>query len=78
MHATSYGGAPLANASVTFTITIQGLAPIVSPVLTTDSKGVATWQVAITGATPGSGRANVLVTSLQGDVITATAGITTT
>jgi hypothetical protein len=78
MHATSYGGAPLANASVTFTVTIQGLAPIVSPVLTTDSKGVATWQVAITGATPGSGRANVLVTSPQGDVITSTAGITTT
>ena len=77
-HATSYGGAPLAGASVTFTVTIQGLAPIVSPVLTTDSKGVATWQVAITGATPGAGRANVLVTSSQGDVITATAGITTT
>jgi hypothetical protein len=78
MHATSYGGSPLAGASVTFTILIYGLAPIVSPVLTTDSKGVATWQVAITGATAGSGRANVLVTSPQGDVMTATAGITTT
>jgi hypothetical protein len=78
LHATSYGGTPLAGASVTFTVTIQGLAPIVSPVLTTDSTGTATWKVAITGATPGSGRANVLVTSSQGDVITATAGITTT
>ena len=78
LHATSFGGEPLAGASVTFTLTIQGLGPIVSPSLTTDSKGVATWQVSITGATAGSGRASVLVTSAQGDVVTATAGITTT
>jgi hypothetical protein len=78
VHPTSYGGSPLAGASVTFTILIYDLAPIVSPPLTTDSKGVAAWQVAITGAAAGSGRVNVLVTSPQGDVITATYAITTT
>jgi hypothetical protein len=78
VHATSFGGAPLANAAVTFTVAIQGLGPIVSPQLTTDSKGVATWQVAITGATAGAGQASALVTSSEGDVLTATAAITTT
>lgn len=77
MHATSFGGAPLANASVTFTVTIQGLGPIVSPPLITNASGVATWQVAITGASVGTGQASVLVTSAGGDVITATAAITT-
>ena len=76
-HASSFGGAPLANASVTFTVTIQGLGPIVSPQLTTNASGVATWQVPITGASAGTGQASVLVTSAGGDVITATAAITT-
>ena len=75
MHASSFGGAPLAGASVTFTVTIYGLGPIVSPQLTTNASGVATWQVAITGASAGTGQASVLVTSAGGDVITATAAI---
>lgn len=78
LRASSFNGAPLANASVTFTVTVQGLAPIVSPQLTTDATGTATWKVQITGSAPGSGQASVLVTTSAGDVITATAGITTT
>jgi hypothetical protein len=76
-HASSFGGAPLSGASVTFTVAIQGLAPMVSPELTTDSSGTATWQVAVTGATAGTGQASVLVTSSTGDVVTATAAIVT-
>ena len=76
-HASSFGGAPLAGATVTFTVAIQGLAPMVSPELTTDSTGTATWQVAVTGATSGTGQASVLVTSSTGDVVTATAAIVT-
>ena len=78
LHASSFSGAPLANATVTFTITIQGLGPIVSPQLTTDATGTVTWQVPITGASPGSGQASVLVTTPAGDGVTATAPITTT
>ena len=78
LHAVSIDGGPLANAKVTFTVTIQGLAPIVSPELTTDATGVATWSVDISGATPGTGACSVLVTSPAGDQTTATAAITTT
>ncbi|MGA3029810.1 MAG: Ig-like domain-containing protein [Candidatus Limnocylindrales bacterium] len=78
LHATSFNGGPLANASVTFTVTIQGLGPIVSPELTTDATGTATWQVSISGASPGTGQASVLVTSPAGDQVTGTAPITTT
>ncbi len=78
LHATSLDGSPLANAKATFTVTITGLAPIVSPELTTDSTGTATWQVSISGASPGTGQASVLVTSPAGDQVTGTAGITTT
>jgi hypothetical protein len=78
LHATSFNGGPLANANVTFTVLISGLAPIVSAELTTDATGVVTWQVPISGATPGAGQASVLVTSPAGDIITATTNITTT
>jgi len=78
LHATSIGGGPLASAKVTFTVTIQGLGPIVSPDLTTDATGVATWEVDITGASPGTGSASVLVTTTAGDQTTATVAITTT
>jgi hypothetical protein len=78
LHATSLNGGPLANAKATFTVTIQGLGPIVSPELTTDSTGTATWQVSIAGAAPGTGQASVLVTSPAGDQITGTAAVTTT
>jgi hypothetical protein len=78
LHATSFNGGPLANAKVTFTVTIQGLGPQVSPELTTDSTGTATWQVTISGAVAGVGQASVLVTSSEGDVVTATSAITTT
>jgi len=78
LRATSMNGGPLANAKATFTVTIQGLGPIVSPELTTDSTGTATWQVGIAGAAPGTGQASVLVTSPAGDQITGTAAVTTT
>lgn len=78
LRATSFSGAPLANATATFTVTIQGLGPIVSPELTTDATGTATWQVAVSGAEPGNGQVSVLVTSPAGDQVTGTAAITTT
>ena len=78
LHATSVNGGPLANATATFTVTIQNLDPIVSPELTTDATGTATWQVPIFGALPGDGQASVLLTSPAGDQVTGTAPITTT
>jgi predicted secreted protein len=78
MHATSVNGGPLADAEVTFTVLIQGLAPIESPQLTTDATGTATWQIDISGATAGTGEASVMVTSPDGDTATATASITIT
>jgi len=77
-HCTSVNGGPLADAQVTFTVLIQGLAPIQSPQLTTDSTGTATWQIDISGATAGTGEASVLVVSPAGDTVTATSGITIT
>ncbi len=76
--ATSTNGGPLADASVTFTVQVQGLAPVVSPSLTTDATGTATWQISISGAASGSGQASILVTSPAGDTVTATAAITIT
>ena len=78
LRATSLNGGPLANAKATFTVTIVGLGPIVSPELTTDATGSATWQVTISGATPGTGQTSVLVTSPAGDQVTGTASVTTT
>ena len=78
LHATSLNGGPLANAKATFTVTIVGLGPIVSPELTTDATGTAIWQVTISGASPGIGQTSVLVTSPAGDQVTGTAGVTTT
>jgi len=78
VHATSVNGGPLANANVTFTVSIDGLGPIVSPELTTDATGTATWQVTISGGVPGPGQANVLITSPAGDQVTGSAPITTT
>lgn len=78
LRATSFNGGVLANATVTFTVMIQGLGPIVSPEMTTDATGTVTWQVAVSGATAGIGQASVLVTSPDGDQVTATVKITTT
>jgi hypothetical protein len=78
LHAASVNGGPLADAAVTFTVTLAGLSPNVSPELTTDATGTATWHVAIFGALPGNGQAGVLVTSPAGDPVTDTAPITTT
>lgn len=78
LRATSLNGGPLANAKATFTVTIQGLGPIVSPELTTDSTGTISWQVSIAGAAPGLGQASVLVTSPAGDQVIGTAAVTTT
>lgn len=78
VHATSVNGGPLANAKVTFIVTIQALGPIQSNELTTDATGVATWVVNVSGGAPGTGQASVMVTSPAGDVVTGTATITTT
>jgi hypothetical protein len=78
LHATAFNGAPLGNAKATFTVTIAGLGPIVSPELTTDATGTATWQVSISGAVSGNGQASVLVTSSQGDQVTGNTAIVTT
>jgi hypothetical protein len=78
IHATTFNGNPLAGAKATFTVTIQGLAPIVSPEMTTDATGTATWNVSVSQATPGIGQATVVVVSDAGDVTTANASITTT
>jgi hypothetical protein len=77
-HATSANGGPLANASVTFTLTIQGLGPITPDPMKTDATGTATWTTTISNATPGgSGLATVQVTSSTGDSITNSAKVTT-
>jgi len=78
IRATSFNGDPLANAKATFTVTVQGLGPIMSPELTTDATGTAVWEVNISQATPGIGQAIVVVTSDAGDQVTANAPITTT
>ena len=75
-HATSANGGPLANANVTFTLTIQGLGPMTWSGKT-DATGTATWQTTISGATPGSGLATVQVISSTGDSVTSSAKITT-
>ena len=78
VHATSINGGPLAKARVTFTVTVQGLGPIVSPEMTTDATGTATWQVTVSGALTGSGQASVLITSPAGDEVTGSSTLTTT
>jgi hypothetical protein len=78
LHATSFNGVPLGNAKATFTVTIAGLGPIVSPELTTDATGTVTWQVSISGAIAGNGQASVLVTSSQGDQVTGNTAVVTT
>jgi hypothetical protein len=77
-HATSVNGGPLANASVTFTLTVTGLGPITPASMTTDATGTATWTTTVTGATEGSGLATVQVTSSTGDSVTDSTKITTT
>lgn len=78
VRATSVNGGPLAGAGVVFTVTVAGLGPIVSPELTTDQTGTASWKVTISGATAGIGAANVLVTTTDGNQIPATTRLTTT
>lgn len=76
VHATSSTGSPLANASVTFTVNVNGLGPILSPDITTNAKGTATWTTSISGAAPGPGSASVLVTSATGDQARGTTPLT--
>jgi hypothetical protein len=78
VRATSVNGGPLAGASVVFTVTVAGLGPIVSPELTTDQTGTASWKVTISKATAGIGAATVLVTTGDGDQMSATTPLTTT
>ena len=75
--ATSVGGGPLAGATAVFTVGPAGVPQVVSPSLTTNQSGVATWKVTITGAQPGIGQVSVLVTSADGDTATATVRLTT-
>ncbi len=76
--ATSANGGPLAGATATFTVTVVGLGPIVSPEIQTNQAGTATWKVTISGATAGVGAATVLVVTATGDQVPATAKIVTT
>jgi len=78
VHASSYNGGPLANATVVFTVTVYGLGPIVSQQITTDATGTATWSVPISGSQAGLGQASVLVVDPAGDQVTGTTTITTT
>jgi hypothetical protein len=78
VHATAEDGSPLAGAKVVFTVLVYGLGPLVSDALTTDAKGSVTWQVTISGATPGIGQAAALVTSSAGKPAPPYATITTT
>lgn len=78
VRATSANGGPMAGAKVVFTVTVQGLGPIVSPEVTTDQTGTASWKVAVSGATPGVGAATALVTTSDGDQVSATTRLTTT
>jgi hypothetical protein len=74
---TTQNGGPLAGASAVFTVSVVGLNSIVSPEVTTDQTGTATWKVTISGASPGVGVASVLVTSTDGSQVTATTQLTT-
>ena len=56
---------------MTFTVTVHGLGPIVSPALITDQTGTSKWKVTITGATPGLGTAAALVATGDGNQIPA-------
>ncbi|MGD0863627.1 MAG: hypothetical protein ABSA21_12890 [Candidatus Limnocylindrales bacterium] len=78
LQATSAGGGPMAGASAVFTVSVVGLGPIVSPEVTTNAKGTATWKVTISGAWPGIGQATALVTASDGDQVSATTRLTTT
>ncbi len=78
VHSTSTNGGPLAGANVVFTVGVYGLAQIVSPTLTTDQTGTATWKVTISGATPGPGTATVVVSTSDGSQALATTNLTTT
>jgi hypothetical protein len=77
VHATSFNGNPLANATAAFTVTVHGLGPI-SSILTTDATGTAVWEVNISQATAGPGQATVTVTTDAGDQAKDNAPITTT
>jgi Bacterial Ig domain len=54
-------GAPLAGATVTFSLTFPGEPPIVSSPLTTSSKGRVTWKTTIPATTAGKGEIVALV-----------------
>jgi hypothetical protein len=78
VNATSEDGSPLDGATVVYTVTVEGLGPIVSPELTTNALGEADWQVTISGAAQGIGAASVLITTTDGDQVEATVRLTTT
>ena len=80
VHATAQNGSPLPNASVTFTVQIQGIpGTIISGPIKTNATGTATWSVAISGATPGIGQVSAWMTTSAGDgVPSGSVRITTT
>ena len=78
VHATSVNGGPLAGASVTFSVLVQGLGPFSSSGLTTNQSGVSTWSVTISGATAGGGSATAYITTSNGDSIQKDMPLTTT
>jgi len=73
---TDPNGHPVDGATVTFTLSIPGIAPITQNT-TTDGAGTAVFQTTVPkGATPGSGLATILVTATHLGTVSARAVIT--
>ncbi len=64
-------GKPVAGATALFTVSVPGIPALVSPVLTTDASGKATFSTTIPkGAMAGAGVADVLITMPNGNQTT--------
>jgi hypothetical protein len=73
---TGADGKPVAGATALFTVSVPGLAAIVSSQVTTDANGTAQFSTTIPkGAMAGQGVADVLVTLKNGKTITARAAL---
>lgn len=75
--ATGADGKPVAGATALFTVTVPQIPALVSPQLTTDARGIATFSVTIPkGAMAGQGVADVLITLPTGtQTLTAQVGL---
>lgn len=74
--ATGADGKPVIGATALFTVSVPGLAAIVSSEMTTDDNGMATFTTTIPkGAMTGQGVADVLITQKNGQTTTARAAL---